>query len=661
MEFSGDDIASDRIPDSRGRIVSECGGNFLVAYKKADSEKNGDAEDMDDDGEESKYSVFEFSSRLVRRHWTQSQKTEIGDGDGVESREFSMFTNRDKILDEPNSATDGSSVHDMEPTYLKDGDPLDQRLSLALLKKALEVRMLGNINDEQSILRDHLLDQEHFDDPKIREEMERRIGKIKNLISSDSNRRNRRKDRRYQRHPHYCDGQELIRPLSRRAILAYYGSDLFDEKGFQLNELEYFVTSRNGLYRFGDDGEPKAIEASPIDGDGHVYFTIHSSNKRRTKVKRIYLPKMYAMFWTFTSCHKCAPEDFSKNYQMLDHGNMIRDDDFPLNGFPFTTSDNNKVKWVNNRNNSSGFNGVAASAKTGLWHARSVDRERIRTGYNYGYLALTRRFYEESSHNWRDGYSANHLLLEVLNSENFRHVAAKEVLRCLLIPSDFHRCSFGENQADNYDQMCLDTGTDIDIVSILDNLNESSGTGHRPTLFGDLFIKRFDASVIGEPVDHLLKALHLTLVSKKRLLPSTALDQFIFDLKVYASGHQQYIQTANRMDIGTECTDTNFLNFLSLENLPMVDLRVDLTALPISNPDGKYELLACSHKYDVTIVVWEELSWDEQRGNKKGFRNLAKYKAPEEGLSDMMIHLAINRSFGHPKWQIMDIGLPDIR
>ncbi|EJK55801.1 hypothetical protein THAOC_24425, partial [Thalassiosira oceanica] len=202
--------------------------------------------------------------------------------------------------------------------------------------KRFEVRMLGNINDEQSILRDHLLDQEHFDDPKIREEMERRIGKIKNLISSDSNRRNRRKDRRYQRHPHYCDGQELIRPLSRRAILAYYGSDLFDEKGFQLNELEYFVTSRNGLYRFGDDGEPKAIEASPIDGDGHVYFTIHSSNKRRTKVKRIYLPKMYAMFWTFTSCHKCAPEDFSKNYQMLDHGNMIRDDDFPLNGFPFS-------------------------------------------------------------------------------------------------------------------------------------------------------------------------------------------------------------------------------------------------------------------------------------------------------------------------------------
>ncbi|EJK69996.1 hypothetical protein THAOC_08685, partial [Thalassiosira oceanica] len=361
------------------------------------------------------------------------------------------------------------------------------------------------------------------------------------------------------------------------------------------------------IIRFEDAGDDKykVIECNPKDGDGYAHFFLPTDNFSGS-TKGFFNPRNYAAFFTFSSLFSCTAQEFKKYFGILDHIDLSKENDLPLNQGPMNNAANNRARHIPNRNNKN-------------WHC----------SVNHG----------------ADGL---YYISSVEDGAGWLHLISKEYMRRHLFHRDFDQLKWDAYPGNSYDMPDLETGDHIDFVKGVINDLSSGAVQLRPILNGDFLVHQVDKSDTGELHDHLLEAMHEALIQKGVLLPCDSLEAYVHRHFMYAQSQCQFIMTKNRLSIEKECNDVKFKDYLRLRELPRLDDgSLDLASLPPSE-QGKYELLTAAAMNGVCFVIWNHIT-DESTENYNVFKNTARYDAP--GYSKGVIHIASCTS----KWCVLNI------
>ncbi|EJK49696.1 hypothetical protein THAOC_31399 [Thalassiosira oceanica] len=319
---------------------------------------------------------------------------------------------------------------------------------------------------------------------------------------------------------------------------------------------------------------------------------------------------------------------------------------------------NLRARHIDQRNSTSGATGVHSNRSDETYSVSSPNEEdkRIRIRYGSKYLAVNHRRYLEEMYFLRAHLSVNHLMLEVLHSDSFLLLFAKEFFRSHIIHHDFDCIDWSSTRGDNYDADDVEHGNHIDIVDGVIYDLRTNLIRRRPTLIRDLMVHQVKISDIGTWHGHLFQAMHEALIQKRELCPSMTIQAFIFEHWKFAQGHRKSTKTKNRVSIEERCKDDNFQTYLGLNELPRLeDGSIDLASLPLSEHNtGMYELLTASAWKNVTVVIWERIVHESESSDEFDvFRYSTGYDAREGEYSRTLVHIAYD---GNPrKWSVLQI------
>lgn len=612
---------------TKGQVIAVSADKYrvLIAYQKSGT----------DDSTPNTWGVFEYHKSIVRRHWS----THFDEDEPQETPLRGLWDAITNFSPLPNVP-----LEEMEPQIMRDDKAA--RLSIALFTELVKIRMFGDKAMFERVLRDYPLDKEVYDDDDM-QIIDRRIAIIDEAIADgtiDVDTSNR-----YCQHVNYQGKKEDWYPLSMRAVEASLEGDIPDD--FSFNPVDWYASSRFRFIKFDKRGEDKSklVACNPKDGDGYAKIFIPNTNTELGTCKGVFIPRNYAVFFTFCSLFSCTPADFKAKYGVLDHADMDRSNDLTPNQGPMTPSFNQIARHIPGRNNTTGIVGVSKGDDDKYYVGQVNDEDgRIRTAYDRISPAANHRRFLETANNKRAHLGTNHLILEILHGDGWPHLMLKEFLRHHLIHRDFDLLNWDARPGNSYDLPDLEMGRGINIIDGFLSDLDNGALRILPTLNGDILVCEVDKSDVGAQRDHLFEAIHEALIQKDELLPIDLIEGYIHRHWKYAQRQRQYIMTKNRLSIERECKDGNFKRYLGLNALPRrVDGTLDLSSLPHSK-QGKYELLTASVMNSVSFVIWNEIA-NESTTEYSFFKNTTRYDPP--GYAEGVIHIALCND----KWSVLNI------